>query len=111
MMKMRDENGNIILNIVYGNNHFEPIDLFNNVSNNMDISTNDVDNDTKNNCTCAMDRNDEQNRHSTKQKKNYLDIPFKQHINTNCKKSSEMDNTRNWISIIHENPHLGLNTT
>ncbi len=77
MMKMRDENGNIILNIVYGNNHFEPIDLFNNVSNNMDISTNDVDNDTKNNCTCAMDRNDEQNRHSTKQKKNYLDIPFK----------------------------------
>jgi hypothetical protein len=30
----------------------------------MDISTNDVDNDTKKNCTCAMDRNDEQNRHS-----------------------------------------------
>ncbi len=44
---MRDENGNIILNIVYGSNHFEPIDLFNNVSNNMDISTNDLDNDTK----------------------------------------------------------------
>ncbi len=42
----------------------EPINLFNNVSNNMDISTNDVDNDTKKNCTCAMDRNDEQNRHS-----------------------------------------------
>ncbi len=47
MMKIRDENGNIVLNIVYGSNHFEPIDLFNNVSNNMDISTNDVDNDTK----------------------------------------------------------------
>jgi hypothetical protein len=69
MKKMRDENGNIILNIVYGSNHFEPIDLFNNVSNNMDISTNDVDNDTKNNCTCAMDRNDVQNKHSTKQKR------------------------------------------
>jgi hypothetical protein len=47
-MKIRDENGNIVLNIVYGSNHFKPIDLFNNVSNNMDISTNDVDNDTKN---------------------------------------------------------------
>jgi len=48
MMKVRDENGNIVLNIVYGSNHFEPIDLFNNALNNMDISTNDdVDNDTK----------------------------------------------------------------
>jgi hypothetical protein len=46
-MKIKDENGNIVLNIVYGNNHFEPINLFNNVSNNMDISTNEMNNDTK----------------------------------------------------------------
>jgi hypothetical protein len=49
-MKIGDENGNIVLNIVYGSNHFEPIELFNNASNNMDISTNDVDNDTQKNC-------------------------------------------------------------
>ncbi len=35
---------------------------------NMDISTNDVDNDTKKFCTFAMDTNDEQKKHSTKQK-------------------------------------------
>jgi hypothetical protein len=43
----------------------------------MDISTNDVDNDTKKNHTCAMDTNDEQKKHSTKQKKIYLDFPFR----------------------------------
>ncbi len=69
MMKIKDENGNIVLNIVYGNNHFEPINLFTNVSNNMDISTNEMNIDTKNNCKCAIDRNDEQNKHSTKQKR------------------------------------------
>ncbi len=34
--------------ILYRNNHFKPLDLFDNVSNNMDIFTNDVDNETKN---------------------------------------------------------------
>ncbi len=85
-MKVGDENGNIILNIIYGNtilniiygnNQFELVDLFDIVSNNMDISTNDVDNDTKKNHTCAMDTNDEQKKHSTKQKKIYLDFPFR----------------------------------
>jgi hypothetical protein len=35
----------------------------------MDISTNDVNNDTQKNRTCAMDTNDEQKKHSTKQKR------------------------------------------
>ncbi len=47
MMKVRDENGNTILNIIYGNTQFDLVDIFDNVSNSMDISTNDVDNDTK----------------------------------------------------------------
>ncbi len=48
MMKVGDENGNTILNIVLKNNHFEPIDIFDNVSNNMDVFHKwCVDNDTK----------------------------------------------------------------
>ncbi len=46
-MKVRDENENNILNIINGNNQFELVDLFENVSTNMDISTNDENNDTK----------------------------------------------------------------
>jgi len=37
MMKVGDENGNTILNIVLKNDHFEPIDIFDIVSNNMDV--------------------------------------------------------------------------
>jgi len=59
MMKVGNENGNAILNIVYGNDHFEPTHLFDNDSNNMNISRNTVDNDRKNNCTMhVMDTND-----------------------------------------------------
>jgi hypothetical protein len=37
MMKVGDENGNTILNIVLKNNLFEPIDIFDNILNNMDV--------------------------------------------------------------------------
>jgi len=43
----------------------------------MDISTNDVDNDTKKNCTCVMDTNDEQKNTFYKTKKIYLNFPFR----------------------------------
>ncbi len=36
-MKVGDENGISIINIIYGNNQFELVDLFDNVSNNMDF--------------------------------------------------------------------------
>jgi hypothetical protein len=58
-MKVGNENGNAILNIVYRNNHFEPTHLFDNDSNNINICRHTIDNnDRKNTCTmCVMDTN------------------------------------------------------
>ncbi len=51
MMKVGNENGNEIFYILYGNNHFELTHLFDNDSNNMNISRNTIDNDRNFFCT------------------------------------------------------------
>ncbi len=50
-MKVGNENGNEIFYILYGNNHFELTHLFDNDSNNMNISRNTIDNDRNFFCT------------------------------------------------------------
>lgn len=74
MMKV----GNAILNIVYGNIHFEPTHLFDNDSNNINISRNITNDDRINFFTmCVMDINDKPRKTFYKTKKNYLDFPFR----------------------------------
>ncbi len=77
----------------------------------MDISTNDVNNDTQKNRTCAMDTNDEQKKHSTKQKRFTQTFHLDNALSQITKPHPKWTIQEIALTFIHEIPHLGLNTT